>query len=158
MEICLIFMLSNGFAMGTAPCQNQLFFGDGLVEPHEVVYLEPHDVAHNSHPDACWEGYLFYIPAERIFFKPFTRQVRYHTVYRRHINRIKYHGKVYRPKHYKRYKRYKRPRTKHHRYKRLVKPRRAIRNKKVINRRHYKNPGKGKKMKKRGRKGKGKKY
>ena len=155
MEICLIFMLSNGFALGTAECQQQLFVGDGLVTPHEVVY--------NSHPEECWDGYLFYIPYNRVHVAHHTRYVKYHVVRKRHVNRIRYHGKVHHHKRYKRYKRYKKkPRVKYRHHKRLIRmkpryaPRKRVYNRTVINRHYYGNNSSKNKNHRRG-KGKGKK-
>ena len=160
MEICLIFMLSNGFALGTAECQQQLFVGDGLVTPHEVVY--------NSHPEECWDGYLFYIPYNRVHVAHHTRYVKYHVVRKRHVNRIRYHGKVHHHKRYKRYKRYKRPRVKYRRHKRLIRmkpryaPRKRVYNRTVINRHYYGNNSSKNKNhrrgKRKGKKGKNKKF
>tara|TARA_Y100001936_G_C16024311_1_gene641466 strand:+ start:840 stop:1277 length:438 start_codon:yes stop_codon:yes gene_type:complete len=141
MGTCLIFILSSGLTLGTFECQPQLFYGDGLVTPHEVVYT--------SHIDDCWDGYLVQIPSYRVSLRPSVREVRYHTIRRRHINRIRYRGKVYRHKKHRIYR--KRPivRKRHPRLKPIVRNRTVIKNRRVINNHYYNN-----KKKRRGKKGK----
>ena len=105
MNICIIYVLSGGFTMGTPACQTQLFYGDGVVTPHEVVYT--------SHLDSCWEGYASHIPRYRINFNhPRIRRIRHNNIRHRYRSRVRYHGKI--KPHYRRHYR-------HHRSKRLKK-------------------------------------
>jgi len=138
-------MLSNGLTLGTYSCQNQLYYGDGLITPHEVVY--------NIHPDECWDGYLFYVPTHRLYLTPRVRTVRYHVVRKRHINRVRYRGKTYRHKYRHKYR--KRPLVYRKRFKRN-KPT-YIKNRRAMHKRYYGGDKKKRSQKKRKMKNK-KKY
>jgi hypothetical protein len=121
MELCLIFMLSNGFALGTVDCQNQLYFGNGLVTPHEVVY--------NSHPEEYWEGYLYYIPTHKLHFTSKVRVLRHRTARMRHVKRLRRYNRLNRHNHRLRghmvdHRRHKRHRYKHKR--RIYKKKRVL--------------------------------
>jgi len=96
MGICIVFVLYGGMTLGTPECQSQLFYDDGLIVPHEVVYT--------SHMDQCWQGYATYVPFQRVVLNsPTTLHRHYNFVTRRHISRVRYSSKV-------------RPVYRHHRY------------------------------------------
>ena len=153
MNLCVIFMLAGGWTLGTAECQMQLFVGGGYVTPHEVVY--------NSHPDDCFEGYLYYIPRHRVHYDRYTKIVRYHVVRARYHSRVHYSGRVYRPlrlrplknhyykrhhvRHKKHVKKYNKYNKRRHYRKRYKKPNRRVDsrryrgyNKRHHGKRHYK--------------------
>ena len=109
MNICIIYVLYGGLTMGTPACQAQLFHGDGVITPHEVVYT--------SHVPDCWEGYVYHVPKYRVkYYGPNIRVKRYHRIIRHHNHRVRY----YKHKKFSKRKRFK-PRKYHKRHKKLYK-------------------------------------
>ena len=121
MDICIIYVLYGGLTMGTGACQSQMFYNDGLITPHEVVYT--------SHVPECWEGYVYHVPRMRVnFHGPNIRVKRYHDVRRRYNHRVRYHKhRSHRRHHYRRHKR------RHHHKARNVR----IYNRRIIHRHYY---------------------
>jgi len=87
MGICVVFVLYSGLTFATTECQPQLFHGDGLITPHEIV--------HTSHMEQCWEGYGNFVPSDRIDWHARPRYTRYQVVRHRHHRRVRYHGDVW---------------------------------------------------------------
>ena len=107
MNICIIYVLYGGFTMGTPACQAQLFYGDGVITPHEVVYT--------SHIPDCWKGHVHYVPKYRVNYRgPNIRVKRYHDIRKRYKQRTRYYKRnKYYKRHHKRYR--------HKKYKRIYK-------------------------------------
>jgi hypothetical protein len=142
MGICTVFVLYSGLTLATYECQSQLFYGDGLISPHEVVYT--------SHIDECWEGYTFFVLRTRIDLNnPHVRVVRYHNIQRRFYTRVRYKKHRYKKRHKKYYKhgqhiKYRKPRVrKRQTY------RRNTYNRTVIHRHYYNNTRRNNKGKRR---------
>ena len=96
MNICIIYVLYGGLTMGTPACQTQLFHGDGVITPHEVIYA--------SHVSACTAGYLYHVPHARVnFHGPRIRVKRYHDIRKRYNQRVRH----YRHKKFSERKRFK---------------------------------------------------
>ena len=88
MGICVVFVLYSGLTFATAECQPQLFNGDGMITPQEIVYT--------SHMEQCWEGYGNYVPSSRVdLSNPHARHTRYHVIRNRYIPRVRYRGNVW---------------------------------------------------------------
>ena len=98
MDICIIYVLYGGLTMGTPACQAQLYYNDGLITPHEVVYV--------SHVPEYWEGYVYHVPHARVNFHGLNIRVkRYHKIrrrYRQHVRHYRHHK--HRSHHYRRHK------------------------------------------------------
>ncbi len=110
MGICTIFVLYSGLTLATYECQSQLFYGDGLITPHEVVYT--------SHVHECWEGHAFFVPRPRINFGASNIRIkRYKNIQKRFKTRVQYKGKYKRIYKYKNRPKYKYPRRSIKRYK-----------------------------------------
>jgi len=87
MGICTVFILYGGLAFATVDCRPQLFIGDGVITPHEVVYI--------SRIEQCWQDYGFYIARDHINLKhPYAKRVNYHHLKRRYRSRVTYHHRV----------------------------------------------------------------
>ena len=122
MGICIVYVLFGGVTMATPECQAQLFYGDGVITPHEVVYT--------SHVQECWQGYVNFVPQHRVNLSaPNTRVARHHHVKKHYKQRVRYHSRH-------RYHRYSKPRRPLVRSARKVNVR-NMRNRRVIHSHYY---------------------
>lgn len=115
MTTCIVYVLFGGLTFATTGCHSQMFHGDGVITPHEVIYT--------SHIDPCYHGYGSYVDRHRIRFNRHTHHKKYHYVYRNHRHRVKYNNRV-----------------RHHRSKRFVNNRHRVLKKRTV-RRHYNKKG-----------------
>ena len=99
MNICIIYVLTGGFTLGTPACHTQLIHGDGAITPHEVVYT--------SHIPDCHEGHAYHVPTARINFHGHGIRVRrHHDIRRRYRQRVRHRSYRSHPRHH--YRRYNR--------------------------------------------------
>ena len=91
MSLCTVYLLYGGLTFATLECHPQMFHGDGVITPHEVVYT--------SHIEPCKLGYGNFIARHRVnLHTKKTRVRRYHNIRRRYRSRVRYTSRHNRPR------------------------------------------------------------